>query len=185
MHRLRVVAAGIVVAVVAVLASSVPASAHAELLSSSPSAGERLPSAPPEISLRVSADVLDVGAQVIVADGDGTDWVAADPVVASGTVSVFLADGLPVAGYEIRWRVVSVDGHPISGVIPFTVGDAAPLERAAVSTAPSPQADPASTDGAGIPRVVVIAAIGAGLALAVFVAVSFLLRRRGARGDQS
>lgn len=185
MHRFRVVAAGIAVAAVAVLASVVPASAHDELLSSSPSAGERLPSPPDEISLRFSADVMDVGAQVIVADGDGTDWVAADPVVASGTVSVLLQGGMPVAGYEVRWRVVSADGHPISGVIPFTVGDAAPFERVAATTAASPASAPASTDAAGIPRVVVIAAIGAGFALVVFVAVSFLLRRRTARGDQS
>ena len=185
MHRLRVVAAGIAVAAVAVLASVVPASAHDELLSSSPSAGERLPSAPDEISLRFSADVMDVGAQVIVADGDGTDWVAADPVVASGTVSVLLQGGMPVAGYKVRWRVVSVDGHPISGVIPFTVGDAAPLARAAASAAPSPAAATAPTGDAGVPRIVVIAAIGAGLALAVFLAVTLLLRRRGPRGGRS
>jgi len=85
----------------------------------------------------------------------------------------------------VRWRVVSVDGHPISGVIPFTVGDAAPLARAAASAAPSPAAATAPTGDAGVPRIVVIAAIGAGLALAVFLAVTLLLRRRGPRGGRS
>lgn len=184
MHRLRVVAAGIAVAAVAVLASVVPASAHDDLISSSPSAGERLPSAPDEIALSFSADVLDVGTEVIVADGEGTDWVAADPVVASGVVTVPLQGGMPVAGYEVRWRVVSGDGHPISGVIPFTVGDAAPLERVAVSTAAPVDAAPASDAVAGLPRVVVVGAAGAGLALAAF-AVIFFLRRRAGRDAQS
>lgn len=184
MHRLRVVAAGIAVAAVAVLASVVPASAHDDLLSSSPSAGERLPSAPDEISLRFSADVMDVGAQVIVADAEGADWVAADPAVVADAVTVPLQGGMPVAGYEVRWRVVSSDGHPISGVIPFTVGDAAPLERAAASTAPPSDAAPASDAAPGLPRVVVIGAIGAGIALAVF-AVVLLFRRRAGRDAQS
>ena len=184
MHRPRVVAAGIVVAAVAVLAAVVPASAHDDLLSSSPSAGERLPTAPDEISLRFSADVMDVGAEVIVADADGTDWVAADPLLASDAVTVPLQGGMPVAGYEVRWRVVSSDGHPISGVIPFTVGDAAALERVAVSAAPTPDAAAASETGAEIPRVLVIGAIGAGIALAVFAVVS-LLRRRAGRDAQS
>lgn len=31
---------------------------------------------------------------------------------------------MPDAGYEVQWRVVSGDGHPISSTIPFAVGDA-------------------------------------------------------------
>jgi len=186
MSRFRAVAAGWAVAAVVILTSvvsaSTPASAHDELLSSSPAPGERLPSAPDEIALTFSADVLDVGAEVVVADADGADWVAGDPAIASGTVMVPLREGMPVAGYEVRWRVVSSDGHPISGVIPFTVGDAAPLERAPVTAAPTPAAiAPAADDR--VPRVVVIGALGAGIALAVFLLV--ILLRRAARGRQS
>lgn len=182
MLRLRTVAAGIAVAVVAVLAAAAPASAHDELVSSSPVAGERLPSPPDEITLTFSADVLDMGAEVVVADGEGTDWVAGDPLVASGTVVVPLQGGMPDAGYEVRWRVVSSDGHPISGLIPFTVGDAAPIERAAPAETAA-AAPGASTDDAAVPRVVLIGAVGAGIALAAFVV--FLLVRRAARGRRS
>ncbi len=186
---------GWAVAVVVVLASAVPASAHDELLSSTPGADERLPSAPDEITLTFSADVLDVGSEVVVADGDGTDWAATDPVVASGTVVVPLREGMPDAGYEVRWRVVSSDGHPISGLIPFTVGAGTPLERPSAtpgdgspSTGASSDAAPSDAVGAsapveGIPRVVVVAAIGAGVALVAFLLFSFF--RRAARGRAS
>jgi len=182
MLRSRAVVAGWAVAAVVVLTSVAPASAHDELLSSTPGEGERLPSAPDEITLTFSADVLDVGSDVIVADADGTDWVAADPSVASGTVTVPLAEGMPVSGYEVRWRVVSSDGHPISGVIPFTVGDAAPLQRETATTSPSP-VPVAATEDAGVPRVAVIGVLGAGIALAAFLLI--LLIRRATRGGQS
>lgn len=184
MLRLRAVAAGIVVAAVAVLASVVPASAHDQLLSSSPAEGERLPSAPDEITLTFSADVLDMGAEVVVADGDGADWVGADPIVQAGVITVPLRDELPAAGYEVRWRVVSSDGHPISGLIPFTVGDGAPLERAAATPEAEVVTAAADSTDAGVPRVVVIGAIGAGIALVAFVVFLFF-RRRATRDAQS
>lgn len=188
MSRLRVVAAGIAVAAVALLATAAPASAHDELLSSTPSDGERLPTAPTEVSLTFSSAVLDVGAAVVVADADGRDWAAAEPELEGGVVTVPLDDGMPVAGYEVRWRVVSSDGHPISGVIPFTVGDAQPLERTAATDAATPDAaeEPASgettgDEGSGALRIVLIGAAGAALAVAVF-AIILLLRRRANAG---
>ncbi|WP_298873656.1 copper resistance CopC family protein [uncultured Microbacterium sp.] len=184
MFRFRALAGGIVVAVAVVLASIVPASAHDQLLSSTPAEGERLASAPDEISLSFSADVLDVGAEVVVADADGVDWAGADPLLSAGVVTVPLRGELPAAGYEVRWRVVSSDGHPISGVVPFTVGDGAPLERAAAVPAAEAASDPVVDDAAGIPRVVVVAAAGAAVALAIFI-VFFFLRRRAARDAQS
>ncbi|MEX0153396.1 copper resistance CopC family protein [Microbacterium sp. LMI1-1-1.1] len=185
MNRLRPLLGGMAVAVVVVLTSVAPASAHDELLSSSPVAGENLPSPPEEITLTYSADVLDMGAEVVVADGDGTDWVAGDPVVASGVVSVPLQEGMPDAGYEVRWRVVSSDGHPISGLIPFTVGDGAPLERTAASPTAAAADDAASVpaDAGGIPRPVLVGAAGAVVAVVAFLVLLFV--RRAARGRRS
>ncbi|MBM3714798.1 MAG: copper resistance protein CopC [Actinobacteria bacterium] len=184
MYRLRPLLGGMAVAVVVVLTSAAPASAHDELLSSSPVAGENLPSPPEEITLTYSADVLDMGAEVVVADGDGTDWVAGDPVVASGVVSVPLQEGMPDAGYEVRWRVVSSDGHPISGLIPFTVGDGAPLERTASSpTAAADDAASVPAEAGGIPRPVFVGAAGAVVAVVAFLVI--LLVRRAARGRRS
>lgn len=184
MLRLRSLAGGIAVAAVVVLTTVAPASAHDELLSSSPAAGENLPAPPDEIALTYSADVLDMGAEVVVADGDGTDWVAGDPVVAFGVVTVPLRGGMPDAGYEVRWRVVSSDGHPISGLIPFTVGDATPIERSAPTpTATTVDVVAAPAETGGIPRPLLVGALGAGAAVVALLVI--LLVRRAARGRRS
>lgn len=187
MSRVRLLAAAAVVGLAAVLATASPAAAHDELLASSPADGERLAVAPAEVSLSFSADVLTMGAAVIVVDQTGRDWVAEEPAVTDATVTATLDEGMPEAGYELRWRVVSSDGHPISGVIPFTIGDAEPLTRTPT---------PSSGDGGGADatdeqsqnaqgdqdtlRVVLIGAGGAAAAVAVFGLISFLRRRKPA-----
>lgn len=180
------------------LASASPASAHDELVASTPAAGAQLASAPSEVSLTFSADVLTLGAAVIVADGEGRDWAATDPVVADGVVTVGLSPDMPDAGYEIRWRVVSEDGHPVSGLVPFTVGDAAPLTRTPAADATTGEmaptdasaTDASATDAAaqeqdtqadqGSPRIVLIGIGGAIAALAVFALIHLLRRKKGA-----
>ncbi|GAA2220177.1 hypothetical protein GCM10010413_09000 [Promicromonospora sukumoe] len=123
MPRTRPLVAGLAVAVVALFATAAPASAHDKLVSSDPASDETLQEAPETVSLRYSADVLDMGAAVVVTDGDGTDWVSDAPLIDGAVVTAALDPGLPDGGYEIRWRVVSSDGHPITGIVPFAVGD--------------------------------------------------------------
>ncbi|MBF4561292.1 copper resistance protein CopC [Microbacterium sp. VKM Ac-2870] len=170
-----------------VLLGTAPASAHDELLESSPASGAALTSAPAEVSLTFSADVLTIGAAVIVADASGHDWAASAPSVDNGVVTVALDPQIPVGGYEIRWRVVSQDGHPISGLIPFTVGDAAPLTRTPAASEPSA---PAATAGADAPaqsthedqsilRVLLVGAAGAIIAAAAYTVFHFLRRKKG------
>ncbi len=187
--RIRALALGSVAALVSVIVFAAPAAAHEDLLASTPATGEQLASAPDNVSLTFSAEVLTIGAAVIVVDQSGRDWVAGEPIVTEGVVTAPLADDLPEAGYEIRWRVVSADGHPISGLIPFSVGDAEPLERAAAapssgdaaSTEQSTQDLSARQDGTVL-RVVLVGLGGAVLALAVFTLI-FFFRRRSRAGD--
>lgn len=171
------------------LATAAPASAHDELLGSTPASGEALGSAPTEVTLTFSADVLTIGAAVIVADGEGKDWAAAAPAVDNGVVSVPLVPALPAGGYEIRWRVVSQDGHPISGLIPFTVGGAAPLTRTPVAASPTdatadttatptPQ-DQSAREDQGIIRILLVGAGGAIIAVAAYAAFHLLRRKKG------
>ncbi|MCR2827511.1 copper resistance CopC family protein [Microbacterium sp. zg.Y909] len=191
MSPFRKFTAGVAAAVVVVLAAAGPASAHDELSSSSPAADERLETAPASVSLEFTADVMQVGALVMIADADGGDWAAGEPVVEYSTVTVPVEEGMPEGGYEVRWRVVSSDGHPISGVIPFTVGDAEPLQRPAdagadagaddaASTAESEQQSQNTSQDGGLARVAVIGAVGAAVAVAAFAGIHFLRRRRSA-----
>ncbi|MFD6444621.1 copper resistance protein CopC [Promicromonospora sp. NPDC060204] len=201
MPRTRPLVAGLAVAVVALFATAAPASAHDKLVSSDPAPDETLKEAPDTVSLKYSADVLDMGAAVVVTDGDGTDWVSDAPAIDGATVTAVLDPGLPDGGYEIRWRVVSSDGHPITGIVPFAVGDdeepgagsgagdagddaagaaSTPAAEAGAGTRSSTQNQTAQQDE-GPWRVVLVGAGGAAVAAALFALVH-LLRRRDASG---
>ncbi len=181
MRAIRASIAAAAVALVLIVAVASPAAAHDELISSSPTNGQRMPEAPTSVSLSFSASVLTIGAAVIVADQSGKDWVIGDPEVDAGTVTVALAPGMPDAGYEVRWRVVSSDGHPVSGLVPFTVGDGSPLSHDSASGS-SPAATAtgaeASPPAPSIPRRILVGLIGAVLAAALFAGILFITRRR-------
>lgn len=187
MFSVQKIAAAIAVGSMLVLATAVPASAHDDLVGSTPAVDEKLAVAPTEVSLSFSDAVLPMGAAVIVVDAAGRDWVTGEPGLTGATVTAELEAGMPDAGYELRWRVVSADGHPISGLVPFTVGAGEPLTRTPAESAGRADA-PNTTDAQaqsadddrGPGRILLIGAGGAGVALAALLLVSFLRRRNAA-----
>lgn len=191
MSPVRRIAAGLTLATIATLVIATPASAHDQLISSSPAADEQLATPPESITMTFSGEllVLDAsltGAVVLVVDASGKDWVAGDVTIDGRTVTAPLAPGMPSAGYQVRWQVVSEDGHPIAGVIPFTVGDAEPLATAAATedaedepAASSEQSDQNAESGGAI-RVLLIGAGGAAVAVLTLVLIRFLRRPRTA-----
>ena len=189
MYRSRTLIATLFLAAALVVGAASPAAAHDELVASSPSPGERLDAAPSEVSLTFSADVLTIGAAVVIADASGRDWAAGAPVVTDGVVTVAIEPGMTDAGYEIRWRVVSEDGHPISGLVPFTVGTGSPLERSPAATA-APTDIPAAGAGDAVQeqsahedqavlRIALVGIGGAIVAAAVFTLIQLLRRKKG------
>ncbi|MBQ3359352.1 MAG: copper resistance protein CopC [Microbacterium sp.] len=190
MSPARRFAVGMAVAAVAVFATAVPASAHDSLVHSTPEADESLATAPASITLRYSGELLVLGdstqgAVVLVIDESGRDWATGDVEVSGNTVTATVKPGMPDAGYQVRWQVVSEDGHPISGIVPFTIGDAEPMTATQAPTdadAPSyvPDAsDPTDqstdeTDG-GL-RLLLVG--GAGAAIAVVALVLYRILRR-------
>ncbi|MDZ7930461.1 MAG: copper resistance protein CopC [Rhodococcus sp. (in: high G+C Gram-positive bacteria)] len=144
MKRLAVIAAAILTATALSIA---PAAAHATLQSSNPAENSVLDAAPDEVTLTFNQSVSQNFATVTVVGSDGMNWAASDPVVDGSTVTVDL-DGLGAGGeYTIGYRVVSADGHPITGSIPFQVtsgrsptsaAPAAPATTETTSTARSP-----------------------------------------------
>lgn len=190
MSPTRRFAVGMAVAAVAVFATAVPASAHDSLVHSTPEADESLATAPESITLTYSGELLVLGdstqgAVVLVIDESGRDWATGDVEVSGNTVTATVEPGMPDAGYQVRWQVVSEDGHPISGIVPFTIGDADPMTATQAPTdadAPSyvPDAsDPTDqstdeTDG-GL-RLLLVG--GAGAAIAVVALVLYRILRR-------
>jgi len=188
MRTLHPLLVGSILAVAITLTGASAASAHDDLLSSTPAPGEQLASAPSEVRLEFVSDVMDIGANLMVIDADGTDWAAGEPVLAGTTATVALEPGMPVAGYQVRWQVVGSDGHPISGFIPFTIGDAEPMGLAATDVGEAPgdaqeaaqaaQVQAAQSDP--VLRVVLLGAGGAVIALGLLLLITFI-RRRGAQ----
>lgn len=98
--------------------------AHDELIGSSPADGELLETGPTEIDLRFSADPLEgAGAtDVLVIDPSGAEVQQGEPVLdRNGVIQAISADERGT--YTVVWRIVSSDGHPISGELTFSVGE--------------------------------------------------------------
>ncbi|OZF39782.1 hypothetical protein CH294_06045 [Rhodococcus sp. 14-2483-1-1] len=180
MKRLAVIAATVLAATTLSIA---PASAHAALQSSNPAENAALDAAPDEVTLTFNQAVQSNFATVTVIAPDGIDWAASDPTVDGSTVTVDL-DGLGAAGeYTIGYRVVSADGHPITGSVPFQLTQASPAAATPSTTNldftnEAAQAAPQDTevveDNSGFPIwiiAVVVVAVGAS-------GVLFALRKR-------
>lgn len=190
MSPVRRLAVGMAVAVVAVLATALPASAHDSLVHSTPEADERLAAAPESITLTYSGELLVLGdstqgAVVLVIDQDGRDWATGEVTVTGSTVTAAIEPGMPDAGYQVRWQVVSEDGHPISGIVPFTIGDAEPLTTQAPTDADAPPVEPDASDqttdetGGGT-RVLLVGGAGAAIAAVAFALYRILRRPKTA-----
>jgi methionine-rich copper-binding protein CopC len=182
-HRIVATTAVLVAATGLVFATAVPAAAHENIASSSPTENERFDTSPASAELVFTGDVLTIGAAVAVVDESGKNWVTGEPQIDDATVVVELAAGMPDAGYQLRWRVVSGDGHVISAIIPFTIGDGEPYSRENEATASPPADNEASTTDAstqGGPEIWQLALIGlagAVFALGLYVAIRFTRRR--------
>lgn len=114
-------AAALTVAAGITIAGASPAFAHDELLASSPEPGQVFDTAPAEVALDFSNDIIEVGTAIVVVDHHGGDVEVGDPVVAGPHVTAALPADLE-GDYQVRWRAVSSDGHPIEGAIDFGVG---------------------------------------------------------------
>ncbi|PWK65101.1 hypothetical protein BCL76_11388 [Streptomyces sp. CG 926] len=175
-------------------AAAPAASAHTDLTSGTPAEGATLDALPADIRLTFSDEMTQEYAKVALTGPDGSPAAAGDPQVSGRTASLPVKPGLPSGTYTVGYRVVSADGHPVSGSYTFTLRAAAPSPAApagpaspsAGPTADSPSAGPASTDGAGAVASSggygTVAALGAVIVAGAGAAV-FVGRRRRARRD--
>lgn len=156
---------------VALLLGSAPAWAHAELESSNPAANAALPQAPSSVSLTFSEEIDPGLATVTVTGPDGLRYADGTPTAAGPTLSLALRPLGPAGTYTIAYRVVSDDGHPVSGDVRFTLTAAGPGAGTPAGAAPAPAGTAASGDGGGTPvwpwivGAVVVVLLGSGLAL--------------------
>jgi copper resistance protein C len=143
--RLAAAALAVTMAVaVALLVGAGPASAHTRLESSDPADGSSVASAPDAVSLTFSEDIQPGFATLTVVGPDGTSYQSGGVTGGGGQVRTSVSPLGPAGTYEIGYRVVSDDGHPVQGKISFTLTSPGPAATAATSKAAPAAPEPAA-----------------------------------------
>lgn len=126
-----------------VVAAGTPALAHNVLVGSDPKDGATLTAAPARVTLVFDQAVRQGYAHVSVTGADGSSWADGAAEVAAERVSVKVG-ALPAGGpYVVGYRILSSDGHPVTGKITFTVS--------ATATNAAPAAGDPAQPGSGAP----------------------------------
>ena len=132
-------------AVAGSLTLAVGASGHASLLTSSPEDGAVLDVAPEDVRFTFSEELFAELIEVSVLDAAGDLVMAteAEQTPPPGTdVIVPWPSDLPPGEYSVAFRVVSADGHPVTGRITFSyaaVAESADEPTAEPTTEPTPE----------------------------------------------
>ncbi|SDB89786.1 hypothetical protein SAMN05216410_0778 [Sanguibacter gelidistatuariae] len=120
------------------LLTGAPASAHDSIVGTSPEDGAVLDAAPASVAVTLSDVPQAIAPRIIVTNSAGATMLDEEPVITDRSASVELP-ALENDTYQVAWRVVSSDGHPIQGTYSFTV---------AAQVAEEPATDPAATPAA-------------------------------------
>jgi len=170
---LAAVGAGLLGLALALVGGAVPAGAHATLQDTSPADDALVDVVPESVVLRFDEPVsASTGAVQVISPGGGRVDGAVDDIDGGRTLAIEV-DGDARGTYTVAFRVVSDDGHTITGSFVFHVG-----ERTGAATID--QSIPTATSAVG--------GVGrwlgyAGAAVAVGAALLLALLRRGNAGS--
>jgi len=136
--RAVALAVAVLLGLAVMLATPSIALAHDELLGSDPAAGSSVDALPAELRLTFSGVIAsDAGAsEVQVTDAAGTSLTGGEPTTQDNVLTQPLA-GEASGTVTVLWKVVSSDGHPISGEFSFTVAGT-PTPEPTETTTPTP-----------------------------------------------
>ncbi|RZS89904.1 hypothetical protein EV189_1683 [Motilibacter rhizosphaerae] len=110
------------------------ASAHAVLLKAVPADGTTVATAPGQLQLTFDEAVSRIGAYATLTGPSGV-VTTGTPSTVDETMSVPVQGAMPAGPYAVAWRVVSADGHPVSGTVHFTTTSGAAAQAAAAPAA--------------------------------------------------
>lgn len=155
------------------LAPATPASAHDTLLGSRPDAGAVVASAPTSVELLFAAEVAPYAPTIVVTSPSGST-VQSGPAQVNGTRVTQPLEALRELGeYVVAYRVVSGDGHPVTGTFSFFYGTTP-------SAQPGTSTDSATASGT---TAVILGLAALAFAAVVLGAVVVLRRRRPPRPE--
>jgi methionine-rich copper-binding protein CopC len=138
----------ILLAALGIFAPMTSASAHTDLVSTSPTADSDVLAAQDTISLTFSEPPLVDGAAIVVVDSSGATLESPAPSLEGASLSIPWPADLSTGKVTVQWRATAQDGHVESGEFMFNYTAAAEGGMApspAASTDPSASADPMMT----------------------------------------
>jgi len=164
--RLAIVMAGLVALAAVMFVTATPAAGHAVMVSSTPADGEQLPSAPTTVTFTFNEAVTTGLGGIVVLDRDARrmDLGTTNQPIPTVIQTQIAADTGP-GTYLASYRVVSADGHVITGASVFAVGEA--LDAASVANL-SPTSDPVVKALAIVANVLLYAGSLVAIGLALF-----------------
>ena len=169
----RRVALSAILAVFFALLFASPAAAHAELVNISPANGAQLTRPPNAVRMTFTESVNLVEDGIRLVDHVGAAVPTPDPTVDGRTVTWPMPANLPEGPYVVTWRVVSSDGHPVSGAFSFGVGTAAAVPPgSATSTETTTTSVNTVASGSTAPWPVIVIRLAGYLAFALFAGVA-------------
>jgi methionine-rich copper-binding protein CopC len=116
--------------------------AHDVLTGSDPANGASLAAGPSRVTLTFDLPVKEYFSTITVVGPDGNHFEAGPSTVDGSTVSAPVQPLGPAGGYTIGYRIVSDDGHPVSGLVRFTLTRAGPGHGVPAAEAAGSAADP-------------------------------------------
>ena len=131
-----------------------PASAHASLVKADPAVGQTLAAAPTQVSLTFDDDLTEIAGQVVneiqVFNSAKKRVDATNSAVTGATVTVGLSE-IPSGTYSVVYRVLSADGHPVSGEYQFKLAKPSAVSPPTPSVTPSKSAASATSKSTPMP----------------------------------
>jgi copper resistance protein C len=147
-----------------------PVSAHSVLLATAPAKSANVTSAPASVVLTFNEMPQGEFSDIHIVGPDGARRDSGHVKVLNDTVTEDMGGTRPSGTYVVDWRVISADGHPVSGQFSFTASSAAPA-LAARQADTTRSASGSKGSGTVVIVVVVVLVFLAG-------ALTFLLLRR-------
>lgn len=104
-----------------------PAQAHSELVSSNPSASSYIQELPEQIELEFNEELLNLGSgnSVSIMSPSGEDLGMGETTTDGARITRLLNTTSELGAFEVKYRVVSADGHILNGTFTFNVTEAA------------------------------------------------------------
>jgi LPXTG-motif cell wall-anchored protein len=167
-RRLLVLAGGVLTAFFCAVLLALPASAHSVLLSTVPATAGQVGSAPAEVVMNFNEEPQGRFSTIHITGPDGQRRDSGPVRVVNDAVTETLGGSRPAGRYVVDWRVISADGHPVSGEFSFTASSAgsALAARQVVKVKKS-------SDSTGI-----VIAVTAGVVVLLAIGLFVYLRRR-------